>query len=448
MLERRLERRRRRGRAEARRRPRDAARAAAAMEGVHVAQSIGRYIVDVVAATRDSAQRLRRRQPARQPRAAEALALPRRPRGPRLRHAGRREGGRGTGAGAPADAPARALGAAALRRGRRPRRARDGADAASRGRSGLGMTRSALAAAARLRGARGARPARRAGSATPRARGPGGAVRRARRRRAPAGAGARRAGRARAGAGPRASSATRCRWCVELSATDAASTGSSSCSSCRTASRSSEGDHPFAVTLSAGEDRDVALRLRCDHWGAYRARRHPAACARPPRSPHDRVAGRRARSRCASTRARSWCASSCARCARRSSRATRSPARRATGSSSPTRGSSYPATALRSINWRASARRGAARRQRVPPGAEHGRDPVPRQLRRGACAARREHARRRRAGHATLATQYLERRDRVGLVTFGGILRWLVPGHGASRSATGSSTRCWRPGSS
>ena len=32
---------------------------------------------------------------------------------------------------------------------------------------------------------------------------------------------------------------------------------------------------------------------------------------------------------------------------------------------------------------------------------------------------------------ATLATRYLERRDRVGLVSFGGILRWLTPGMGA-----------------
>ena len=31
---------------------------------------------------------------------------------------------------------------------------------------------------------------------------------------------------------------------------------------------------------------------------------------------------------------------------------------------------------------------------------------------------------------ATLAFRYLERRDRVGLVTFGGILRWLLPGMG------------------
>src|SRR5207248_2720629 len=35
-----------------------------------------------------------------------------------------------------------------------------------------------------------------------------------------------------------------------------------------------------------------------------------------------------------------------------------------------------------------------------------------------------------RAG-ASFAAQYLERRDRVGLVSFGGILNWLVPGSGA-----------------
>ena len=34
---------------------------------------------------------------------------------------------------------------------------------------------------------------------------------------------------------------------------------------------------------------------------------------------------------------------------------------------------------------------------------------------------------------STLATRYLERRDRVGLVSFGGILRWLTPGMGAGQ---------------
>lgn len=34
---------------------------------------------------------------------------------------------------------------------------------------------------------------------------------------------------------------------------------------------------------------------------------------------------------------------------------------------------------------------------------------------------------------ATLASRYLERRDRVGLVSFGGVLRWLTPGMGAGQ---------------
>ena len=34
---------------------------------------------------------------------------------------------------------------------------------------------------------------------------------------------------------------------------------------------------------------------------------------------------------------------------------------------------------------------------------------------------------------STLATRYLERRDRVGLVSFGGMLRWLTPGMGMSQ---------------
>ena len=62
-------------------------------------------------------------------------------------------------------------------------------------------------------------------------------------------------------------------------------------------------------------------------------------------------------------------------CGRRdagSSRATRSRARRARGSSTPTRPFA-PGDRLRSINWRARARRRSLVSQRVPSGAEHGR---------------------------------------------------------------------------
>ena len=76
----------------------------------------------------------RRRQPARQPRRAQARTLQGCARRPRLRHARGREGGRRPRPRPPADAEARALGAAAGRRGHRPRAARDRADAGSRSR--------------------------------------------------------------------------------------------------------------------------------------------------------------------------------------------------------------------------------------------------------------------------------------------------------------------------
>ena len=87
----------------------------AAMEQVHVGPS--RRPLHRRPRRRDARERLdgRRRQPARHPRPAQALALPGGARGPRLRDPGRREGGRGAGARAPADAAAGAVGAAALR---------------------------------------------------------------------------------------------------------------------------------------------------------------------------------------------------------------------------------------------------------------------------------------------------------------------------------------------
>ena len=88
-----------------------------------------------------------------------------------------------------------------------------------------------------------------------------------------------------------------------------------------------------------------------------------------------------------------------------------------------------------------------ADRQRAPPRPEHRRDRLPRLVRRRAQRRTRARSTAPCARAATLATLYLERRDRVGLVTFGGVLRWLEPA-AASRSATGSSTRSSRPASS
>ena len=83
-----------------------------AIEDVHVAESVGLYIVDLVAATRDSTATA----VGASPRGSLALLKLARCRAalarPRLRHARRREGGRRARARAPADAEARALGAA------------------------------------------------------------------------------------------------------------------------------------------------------------------------------------------------------------------------------------------------------------------------------------------------------------------------------------------------
>ena len=86
-----------------------------------------------------------RGEPARLAGAAEALALPRRARRPRLRDAGRREGGRRARARAPALAAAGALGAAAPAGRHRARAARPGADAGARAgaRAGTRVTRAA-----------------------------------------------------------------------------------------------------------------------------------------------------------------------------------------------------------------------------------------------------------------------------------------------------------------
>lgn len=91
-----------------------------------------------------------------------------------------------------------------------------------------------------------------------------------------------------------------------------------------------------------------------------------------------------------------------------------------------------PGDRVRSINWRASARRRElVVNERHP---ERNTDVV---LFvdsftdvRGAGRSLLEEAIR---AAASLATKYLERRDRVGLVGFGGVLRWLQPGMGASQ---------------
>ena len=91
-----------------------------------------------------------------------------------------------------------------------------------------------------------------------------------------------------------------------------------------------------------------------------------------------------------------------------------------------------PGDRLRSINWRASARRTTlVVNERHP---ERNTDVV---LFVDSFADVRQDGRSTLddavRATATLASRYLERRDRVGLVTFGGVLRWLHPGMGPSQ---------------
>jgi uncharacterized protein (DUF58 family) len=91
-----------------------------------------------------------------------------------------------------------------------------------------------------------------------------------------------------------------------------------------------------------------------------------------------------------------------------------------------------PGDRVRSINWRASARRqGLVVNERHP---ERNTDVVLfldsfADVRSGGLSVLEEAVR----AAAALGARYLERRDRVGLVGFGGVLRWLQPGMGASQ---------------
>ena len=89
-----------------------------------------------------------------------------------------------------------------------------------------------------------------------------------------------------------------------------------------------------------------------------------------------------------------------------------------------------PGDRIRRINWRASARRARAVGERAAPGAERRRHPLPRHFRarRAPAAARR--STRSSAPPSSLADRYLRHKDRVGLVSFGGTLNWLLPATG------------------
>jgi uncharacterized protein (DUF58 family) len=192
-----------------------------------------------------------------------------------------------------------------------------------------------------------------------------------------------------------------------------------------------DGDNAVALRLHGGEERTVVLKLRPRRWGLYdlgavevRARDVLRLVVWEQRSGH-------------SVRLKAYPREETVRrvlAPVETQAFTGSEVARAKGD-----GIEYadirdyvPGDRVRSINWRASAKRDAlVVNERHP---ERNTDVVLfvdsfADLRRGLRSTLDESVR----AAATLASRYLERRDRVGLVAFGGILRWLEPGLGLTQ---------------
>ena len=188
------------------------------------------------------------------------------------------------------------------------------------------------------------------------------------------------------------------------------------------------GRNPIALRLAAGEERELPLRLRCTRWMS-------TELGEVSLRARDRVGLVHFEGR--SDRRRPLRVYPDAERLRRLLAPARTQA--ATGSEvASVRGEGLefadmrpfvPGDRVRSVNWRATARSGSlVVNERHP---ERNADVV---LFLDSFAEARasdegtfEHAVR---AAATLATRFLERRDRVGLVAFGGFLRWLEPGGG------------------
>jgi len=189
------------------------------------------------------------------------------------------------------------------------------------------------------------------------------------------------------------------------------------------------GRNPVALRLSAGEERELPLRLRCVRWSSVEIgevwlrtrdqiglvrfegridRRRPLKIY--PTAERLRILVSPAHTQAAT-------GSEVARL-------------RAEGLEFADTRPFVPGDRVRSINWRATARRGSLVVDERHP--ERNADVV---------IFLDSFAEARRGAHGTiepavraasaLTERYLRRRDRVGLVSFGGTLRWLAPGTGA-----------------
>ena len=198
----------------------------------------------------------------------------------------------------------------------------------------------------------------------------------------------------------------------------------------RTGSRWSSGRERAVAAARLGGRTDARAAAPLRPLGQLRDRRRPPPRPRPARPDGLGVARRPAKQRLRVYPLPETLRADRQHPSRRSSTpATRSRGRRAKGSSSPTCALFAAGDRVRSINWRASARRNVlVVNERHP---ERNADVI---LFLDTFADARAGGRSTLdlavRATATLASRYLERRDRVGLVSFGGVLRWLTPGMG------------------
>ncbi|HEU0337216.1 MAG TPA: DUF58 domain-containing protein [Gaiellaceae bacterium] len=192
-----------------------------------------------------------------------------------------------------------------------------------------------------------------------------------------------------------------------------------------------EGENPVALRLARGEERELPLRLRCARWGRWelgdvrlRARDTLGLYVweqRVGRRQSLKVYPRaeRLRELVAPLETQVYAGNAVARV-------------KGDGLEFADTRPFAPGDRLRAINWRASARRGELIVNERHP--ERNTDVIL-FLDSFAEARRLEESTLDLAvrATATLAARYLARRDRVGLVTFGGILRWLMPGTGVAQ---------------
>ena len=192
-----------------------------------------------------------------------------------------------------------------------------------------------------------------------------------------------------------------------------------------------EGENPVAIRLGRDDDRTVAFTLRCVRWGNYalgdirlRARDRFGLVVwerRLDRTTHLRVYPHPEALRRLVTpvETQPFTGNEVAR-------------QKGEGLEFADLRSFAPGDRVRSINWRASARRNELIVNERHP--ERNTDVIIfldtfAEARRGA----RSTLDLAVGAASTIASRYLERRDRVGVVSFGGLLRWLVPGTGLAQ---------------